>query len=207
MPTPMAKVMAKRANSMVPGKRSRKTSVTGRPYCVELPKSSVIARCRKRRYCTQIGSSSPNSALYCAIASGVARSPSAAWAGPPGSARSQAKRRRESPSRIGISWSSRRTMKRSTCPGQPFATALSWRVLDRDRADGGDPATVGAVLARLLLDRDRGEVLRGQRARDQALDVGRDGERGRRVRDRETRQVVHDQPVGLLVVLGPLRGV
>ncbi len=52
-----------------------------------------------------------------AMSSGVARSPSAAWAGPPGRERSQAKSRTDSPSRIGISWRSRRTMKRSTRSG------------------------------------------------------------------------------------------
>ena len=113
----MANAMAKTVSSTVPGKRVRNSSVTGRPVVWETPKSSRSARPRNRRYCSHRGWSSPKTRLYSAILAGVARSPG--------------RRRRvlregtqpgeqqdDSPSRIGISWRSRRTMKRSTSSGQ-----------------------------------------------------------------------------------------
>ncbi len=86
MPTPIANTRANRVSSTVPGKRVRNSSVTGLPVVCEVPKSSQTARPRKRRYCSQTGWSRPNARLYSSILAGVARSPSAATAGPPGSA-------------------------------------------------------------------------------------------------------------------------
>src|SRR5687767_6581881 len=117
-----------------------------------------------------MGSSSPKSSLYRAIASGVARSPRAAWAGPPGRARGQANSRTESPRRIGISWRIRRTMKRSTRSGH-----LSGR--GRPTAPLAESATGAAEEAGSVAEGHRREDLGGQRAGLETLHVLGDDER------------------------------
>src|SRR4028118_958906 len=78
MPTPIAKTIAKRVSSMVPGIRSRNSSVTGRPVREELPKSSCTARPRKRRYCTISGWARPNNSVERAVGAGGGGGPRAA---------------------------------------------------------------------------------------------------------------------------------
>src|SRR5688500_19753681 len=66
------------------------------------------------KYCSWTGLSKPYAARTCAIRSGVERSPRRAVSGPPGRARTNRKTRIESPKRIGISRSRRRTANFST---------------------------------------------------------------------------------------------
>ena len=118
-------------------------------------------------------------------------------AGPPGRARSQANSRTDSPSRIGISWRSRRTMKRSTRSGQPFSTA-------DDRAGGGRCRRRRGPTTGSVADGDGREVLGGQRAGLQTRDVLGHDERVGACEIGTAGRKSMISPVGLLVQLRPL---
>src|SRR4051794_10587772 len=130
------------------------------------------------------GLSSPYCLLIAVIRSSVARSPSSACAGPPGSARIQKKMISDSPMRIGMSKSSRRMVNRSTTtPRRLLCSRYP------------------------LPDRDRVEDLQTDRARLVALYVRCKRECGLRMDVRDARDPVGDRLVRLLVQVGPLRRV
>src|ERR687896_737738 len=122
------------------------------------------------------------------MSSGVARSPRAACAGPPGRARSQAKSRTDRPSRIGTSCRSRRTMKRSTACGSSFPRSGA----GSGTVPAGGPGAGGRV--RLL-------VGPGQRLED--LRRAERTELRRRLVVRRLGEEGADEVVGVVVVTGP----
>jgi hypothetical protein len=102
-------MMAAIASSTVAGKRRSKSLATGSPRTIETPRSPRSALPTYRRYCCQIGRSSPSRARTSVTFSGVARSPSIVSAGSPGIRWMKLKTRTETPSRTGTMVRARRT--------------------------------------------------------------------------------------------------
>src|SRR5439155_7798438 len=175
-------IIAAAASSIVAGNFWRISVQTFRCEATLTPRSrSMAVVFRYVKYCSTIGLSSPYFFRYAWTSAGVALSPRSDSAGDPGSARIQKKMRSETPIRIGIRSSSRRTIYRSN-------------------------SIVRRRSAQFLLSSDGNpfEWIRADGARDVALHRLLESECRARVRVRHGRQVLHDHDVRLLVEGDPL---